>query len=66
MNINSDTPFNKVVASSSAYAFEFDNVALAVNPISLHETAAIPEPGTLALLGLGLLAGIATRYRRTA
>ena len=66
VNINSETPFDKVVASSSAYAFEFDNVALAVNPISLPETAAVPEPGTLALLGLGLLAGIATRHRRTA
>ena len=65
VNINSDTPFNKVIASSTGYAFEFDNVALAVNPIQLPETGVVPEPGTLALLGLGLLAGIATRHRRT-
>ena len=65
VNINSDTPFNRVVASSSAYAFEFDNVALAVDPIGLPLNP-IPEPGTLALLGLGLLAGIASRHRRTA
>lgn len=65
VNINSDSPFNKVVASSTAYAFEFDNVALGLRPISLNETAQIPEPGTLALMGLGLLAGIANRRRRT-
>ncbi len=65
VNINSDTPFNKVIASSTGYAFELDNVALAVNPIQLPETGVVPEPGTLALLGLGLLAGIATRHRRT-
>jgi len=65
VNINSDTAFNKVVASSSAYAFEFDNVALSVDPINLPVNG-VPEPGTLALLGLGLLAGITTRRRRTA
>lgn len=27
VNIESDTPFNRVVASSTAYGFEFDNVA---------------------------------------
>lgn len=66
VNINSDTAFDRVVASSTGYAFEFDNVALAENPIPPQETfAAVPEPGTLALLGLGLLAGITTRRRRT-
>ena len=64
VNINSDTPFNKVVASSTGYAFEFDNVALAVNPVELPET--VSEPGTLALLGLGLLGGMAARRRQTA
>ena len=66
VNINSDTPFNKVIASSTGYAFEFDNVALAIDPIRLPEIGVVPEPGTLALLGLGLLAGMATRLRRTA
>ncbi|PTR10492.1 putative secreted protein with PEP-CTERM sorting signal [Nitrosospira sp. Nsp5] len=65
VNINSDTPFNRVIASSTGYAFEFDNVALAVNPVEFPETGAVPEPGTLALLGLGLLGGIVTRHRRT-
>ncbi len=65
VNINSATPFDRVVASSSAYAFEFDNVALAVDPITLPVNG-VPEPGTLALLGLGLLAGITTRRRRSA
>jgi len=37
VNINSTLPFNRVVATSSQYAFEFDNVAY----------SAIPEPTTL-------------------
>jgi hypothetical protein len=64
VNINSDTPFDRVVASSTSYGFEFDNVALAVNPIELPENSAVPEPGTLALLGLGLFASVVARYRR--
>lgn len=65
VNINSDTPFDRVVASSTSYGFEFDNVALSVNPIGLPEIGVVPEPGTLALLGLGLLAGVVARHRRT-
>ncbi|SFW25141.1 PEP-CTERM sorting domain-containing protein [Nitrosovibrio sp. Nv17] len=63
VNINSDTPFNKVVASSSSYAFEFDNVALAYTPVELPQTS-VPEPGTLALLGIGLLASAIRRRTR--
>lgn len=70
VNIDSDTPFDRVVASSTGYGFEFDNVALAVNPTELTvdpielPVNPVPEPGTLALLGLGLLASIAIRHRR--
>ncbi len=64
VNINSSDVFNRVVASSTGYAFEFDNVALAYDPISLPIHGEVPEPGTLTLLGLGLFAGITARHRR--
>lgn len=40
------TYFDRLVISTTQYAFESDN----------HAFARVPEPGTLALLGLGLLA----------
>jgi hypothetical protein len=46
VNINSDLVFDKVELLSSQYAFEADNVA--------YNSAAVPEPGTLALFGAGL------------
>jgi hypothetical protein len=58
VNINSTLPFNRIVATSSQYAFEFDNLAF-------NRTVPTPEPGTLALLGLGL-AGLGLSRRRKA
>ena len=51
VNINSTESFNKVVASSTSYAFEFDNVA--------YSASAVPEPSSfvLALVGLMGVAG---------
>lgn len=49
VNINSSKPFNSVVATSSSYAFEFDNVAWNAHQIG------VPEPGILGLFGMGLL-----------
>jgi hypothetical protein len=63
VNINSDLQFDRVVGSetSSEYAFEADNFAF--NPRPIIET---PEPGTLALFGVGLVGLWFVRRRRTA
>lgn len=58
-NINSTTAFTSVVATSSQYAFEFDNVAFASFPVG------VPEPATYALLLSGLLtAGLFKNSRK--
>lgn len=59
VNINSDTAFDRVVFTSTNYAFEFDNLAWNSTPIPA------PEPASLALLGSALLGlGVASRRRR--
>ena len=58
VNITSTLAFDRVVATSSQYAFEFDNVALSETPI--------PAPAALAVFGLGLLGlGLARRAKRS-
>ncbi len=48
VNINSDTPFRYVLATSDGFAFEFDNVAYNDRPVT------VPDHGfSLALLGAG-------------
>lgn len=48
VNMTSSLPFNRIVATSSQFAFEFDNIAFG-------RAVPTPEPGSLALLGLGLM-----------
>jgi hypothetical protein len=57
VNITSTDSFDRVVAMSTAYAFEFDNVA--------YNVSAVPEPSSfvLALIGIAGAAGY-TKMRR--
>lgn len=56
VNINSSLPFDRVVATSTQFAFEFDNVSF--------NTTAVPEPASLGLLGVGMLGLAAIRRRK--
>jgi hypothetical protein len=56
VNIVSDRPFDRVVASATSYAFELDNVAFSA-------PTPIPAPAALALFAMGLL-GLAWARRR--
>ena len=53
--------YTRVVISSSANAFELDNLAIGV-----ASPTTVPEPGSVALIGLGVVALVASRRRRKA
>lgn len=55
VNVTSDEVFNRIVATSTSYAFEIDNVSYNPNPV--------PEPVSPGLFGLGML-GIGFVRRR--
>ncbi len=59
VNINSDTAFNTVVASSTTNAFEFDNVAYNQSNVVLT-----PEPSTFVVAAVGALGMIGYGWRR--
>jgi hypothetical protein len=59
VNISLSEAFDRVVMTSSNFAFEFDNVAFAENPLG------VPEPGEISLFLLGLLlVGAGYRYHK--
>ncbi|MCU0985621.1 MAG: PEP-CTERM sorting domain-containing protein [Acetobacteraceae bacterium] len=58
VNVTSTVAFDRVVATSSQFAFEFDNIAF-------NQTVPVPAPAALGLFGVGLL-GLAFARRRRA
>lgn len=57
VNVDSDLPFDRVVATSTLPALELDNIAFNATPVP------VPEPASLLLLGVGL-GGVSLRLRR--
>ncbi|HEV7264656.1 MAG TPA: hypothetical protein VGN83_07050 [Falsiroseomonas sp.] len=64
VNIESAASFDRLVFTSTQYAFEFDNLAIRSSLTSA--LALVPAPGPTAILAAGLLALAALRRRRAA
>jgi hypothetical protein len=56
VNINSTESFDNVVATSSSYAFEFDNVA--------YNSTAVPEPSSFILALIGGVGAVTYKLKR--
>jgi PEP-CTERM motif len=56
VNVNSSESFDKVVATSSQIAFEFDNVA--------YNVSAVPEPSSFILAFIGGVGAVAYKLKR--
>jgi hypothetical protein len=71
VNINVDTnanpglSFDRVVATSSQYAFEFDDVAFNPTPGGTPSGAPVPEPMSLGILAAGMVGVGLVRRRGT-
>jgi hypothetical protein len=55
VEVTSSTPFDRLVFTSDGYAFEFTDFTHEAVPVPRADLiAAVPEPGSLAILGVGL------------
>ena len=64
VNVNSTLDFDRVIARSSSYAFEFDNLSFGSQRNALGRNVPAPQSGVLLGLGLIATAGLAHRSLR--
>jgi PEP-CTERM motif len=64
------TPYRFALMSTADYAFSYDNLqktsygTFTASPATTVNNSPVPEPGSIALLGTGLLAGAGAIFRR--